>query len=71
MEHLRQGSYVELGSITYPDCLPKAHAMNADEVLADGGIWKTMRIDMVESYPAPVPRIYGGEGMGLGVASGV
>ena len=62
---------MELGSVTYPDGLPKARAMSADEVLADEGIWKTMRVDMVESYPAAVPTVYGGEGMGLGVASGV
>lgn len=49
-ENQSGGSYYELGSITYHEGLVKNPAVNAEHVLADGGIRKTMRVESVEDF---------------------
>ncbi|SLM39697.1 hypothetical protein LPUS_10295 [Lasallia pustulata] len=44
-------SYHELGSISYHDYLPnRPSMMTAEQVLADGGIWKSMMVESEEEF---------------------
>lgn len=51
-----------MGSVTYPEGLLKDPTMNAEQVLASGGIWKTMRVESVEDFSGA-----GARGMPRGV----